>query len=518
MFMLHFCLAFCKISHMKKNAKTFHYSCISICFCTGVAFSIIAFIATTIDLNIYLGPFLVVLAVFFFTLFNSLVFKRFGRIIFALLAGILFGALRTTQINTDRLSVSDLIGKKQDIEVIISNTPTFKNDSWRFESYSLSIDGGQVHFFSYISLPAQDITLETGDKLLLRATPSAGFGKYSLSISRPEVLLLSKPDPPSLFLRLRNWFSSELEQIFGAQNRDELALALGYLTGQKAFLSDELSTKLKIVGLSHVIVASGFHLGIIVNLAKRCFGKLSRFGAFFAAMFAIACFVSIVGLSASMLRAALICSISLWAWYFGRKIHPARLLLFAAAISLSLNPLYALDIAWQLSFASFAGLLLLAPLIKEFFYGSEKPGFIAESLIQSCCAQLCCLPLSIYTFGSFSMIGLISNLLIPPSIPLAMLLCLLAVLLSPVRGLGGLISFTAIRLLHFHVLVIEKLSSLKFGFIELKSGEPTTLLLFLIPIALFVFLKLRTKYDLRPLFVKPPLLEKSQKYGRIYSC
>ena len=99
-----------------------------------------------------------------------------------------------------------------------------------------------------------------------------------------------------------------------------------------------------------------------------------------------------------------------------------------------------------------------------------------------------------------------------------MLLCLLTVLFSPVRGLGDLISFAAIRLLHFHVFVIEKLSSLKFGFIELKSGEPATLLLFLIPIALFVFLKLRTKYDFRPLFVKPPLLEKSQKYGRIYSC
>jgi ComEC/Rec2-related protein len=458
------------------------------------------------------------LAAFFFTLFNSLVFKRLGRIIFAVLAGVLFGALRTTQINQDRLSATDYIEGKHDIEISISNNPILKNDSWRFESNSVFINGEQKRFFTYVSIPAQDFALETGDKLTLRAKPSTGFGKYSLSIARPELILISKPDPPSLFLKLRNWFSSELERLFGAQNTDELALALGYLTGQKTFLSDELNEKLKIVGLSHVIVASGFHLGIIVNLAKRCFGKLSRFGVLFAATIAIVCFVSITGLSASMLRAALICVLSLFAWYFVRKFHPARLLLFAAAISLTINPLYALDVAWQLSFASFAGLLLLAPLIKEFFYGQEKPGFIPESLIQSCSAQLCCLPLSIYTFGSFSIIGLISNLLISPSIPLVMLLSLLAVIFSPVRGLGDFIVFVATHLLRLHIFIIEKLSSLKFGFIELENGNTATLLLFLVPIILFVFLKLRTKFDFRPLFVRPPLLEKSQKYGRIYSC
>jgi competence protein ComEC len=234
-------------------------------------------------------------------------------------------------------------------------------------------------------------------------------------------------------------------------------------------------------------------------------------------MIAIFCFVSVTGLSASMLRAALISSMSLFAWYFGRKFHPARLLLFAAAISLAINPLYALDVAWQLSFASFAGLLLLAPLFKEFFYGSEKANFIAESVIQSSAAQLCCLPLSIYTFGSFSLIGLISSLLIPPSIPLAMLLCLLSVLFSPVYGVGELLGIITRTLLSLHVQIIQKLSSLNFGFIELESGDPKALLLFLLPVLLLIFLKIRTKFDFRPLFVRPPLLEKSRKYGRIYS-
>jgi competence protein ComEC len=457
------------------------------------------------------------LAAFFFTLFNSLIFRRHGKVFFALMAGTLFGALCTAQINQDRSFATSLIHKPQVIELIIGNTPTLKNNTWRFESSSLFVSGKKKHFFTYVSLPAGDFTLEPGDKLTLHAIPNAGFGKYNLSISRPELISISKPDPPSPFLSLSTKFSSELERLFDAEHRDELALALGYLTGQKTYLSDELSEELKVVGLSHVIVASGFHLGIIVSLVKKTFGKLSRFGAIFASMIAIFCFVSVTGLSASMLRAALISSMSLFAWYFGRKFHPARLLLFAAAISLAINPLYALDVAWQLSFASFAGLLLLAPLFKEFFYGSEKANFIAESVIQSSAAQLCCLPLSIYTFGSFSLIGLISSLLIPPSIPLAMLLCLLSVLFSPVYGVGELLGIITRTLLSLHVQIIQKLSSLNFGFIELESGDPKALLLFLLPVLLLIFLKIRTKFDFRPLFVRPPLLEKSRKYGRIYS-
>ena len=499
---------------MKKNAKKINYSCISLCFCVGVVFLIV--ISINNQFNIHF--FSVAAAAFFFTLFNSFVFKSFGRIFFALLAGMLFGILRTDKINHDRLDVESCIGSQHEVMITVSNTPVIKNKTWRFESNSILIDGEKKRIFTYTSLPIGDFTLEPGNRLTLKAMPSAGFGKYSLYFSRPELLEISKPDPPSFFQQLRTRFSKKLEQLFGTQSQDEFALALGYLTGEKSFLSEDLSNKLKFVGLSHVVVASGFHLGIIVELAKKSFGKLSRFGAVFASAIAIITFVSVTGLSASILRAALISSLSLFAWYFGRKFHPARLLLYAAAISLTINPLYALDIAWQLSFASFAGLLLLAPLLQDYFYGSEKPGFIASAFIQSTAAQLCCLPLSIYSFGSFSLIGLISNLLIPPTIPLAMLLSLSCVLFAPVDGLGDFLVFSAKSLFGLHVWIIKKLSSLKFGFVTLESNNKLALLLFLIPIAIFLFLKLRTRYDFRPLFIKPPLLEKSRKDGKIYSC
>lgn len=501
---------------MKKNATKikYHNSCILLCFCAGTILSIIAFIG----LNIRFNVFLITTIAFFFTLFNTFVFKAFGRVFFAVLAGILFGTLRTEKINQDRAEASELIGRTGTIELFVANSPRVKNGTWRFESNSLFLDGKRKHVSSYISLPTGDFTLEPGDKLTLHATPSAGFGKYALYISRPELLLISKPDPPSFFLRLRTNFSKKLEQLFGAESYDELALALGYLTGEKSYLSDELSEKLKVVGLSHVVVASGFHLGIIVSLAKKSFGKLSRFGVLFASAIVIFCFVSITGLSASMLRAGLISGLSLFTWYFGRKFHPGRLLLLAATISLVFNPLYALDIAWWLSFAAFTGLLLLAPLLQEFFYGSDQAGFLARTTMQSIAAQLCCLPLSIYSFGSFSALGLLSSLLIPPTIPLVMLLSVLCVVFAPVVGLGDLLVVTTKTLLDFHLLAIEKLSSLKFGYFLFESGNFTTFLLFLVPISIFLYLKIRTKFDFRPLFVRPPLLEKSQKYGRIYSC
>ena len=416
------------------------------------------------------------------------------------------------------LKPQKMIGRTCVVELVISNTPRVKNGSWRFESDSFLINREKKRVSSYISLPVGDYSLESGDKLTLRAVPSTGFEKYDLYLSRPELILISKPDPPSFFLRLRTFFSKKLEQLFGAESQDELALALGYLTGEKSYMSEELSEKLKIAGLSHIVVASGFHLGILVGLAKNSFGKLSRFGAIFASALVIICFMSIAGLSASILRAALISGLSLFAWYFGRKFHPGRLLLLAMAISLIYNPLYVLDVAWQLSFASFAGLLLLVPLFKKFFYDSEKLNFIADSILQSTAAQLCCLPFSIFSFGSFSILGLISNLLVSPSIPVVMLLSVLSVVLAPVPGLEDLIVAATKTLLRFHLAVIEKLASLKFGYFSLESGNILAFLLVLVPILLFLYLKLRTKFDFRPLYVRPPILEKSRKYGRIYSC
>ena len=143
----------------------------------------------------------------------------------------------------------------------------------------------------------------------------------------------------------------------------QASLGIGFLTGQRSTLPDSLDEQLRIVGLTHIVVASGYNLTILVRFARRLFVRYSKYWATVSASVMICGFVLVTGFSPSMSRAALVTGLSLAAWYYGRKIHPLVLLLFAAAITVLINPSFLWgDIGWALSFTAFAGVMLLAPL------------------------------------------------------------------------------------------------------------------------------------------------------------
>jgi hypothetical protein len=90
-------------------------------------------------------------------------------------------------------------------------------------------------------------------------------------------------------------------------------------------------------------------------------------------------FMAITGWSASMTRAGLVAGLSLWAWYYGRKFHPVTLLAIAASVTATVYPPYAWgDIGWALSFAAFAGVMIIAPIVTSYFFGSEKVPFVGN--------------------------------------------------------------------------------------------------------------------------------------------
>ena len=92
-------------------------------------------------------------------------------------------------------------------------------------------------------------------------------------------------------------------------------------------------------------------------------------------------------------------------------MHPVRLLAYVAALSAGLFPEKFLSLGWQLSFASYAGILLLLPPLEKYFYPNHRPGYIATMVLVSISAQL-------------SLLGILSNLIITPLIAPTMALAL----------------------------------------------------------------------------------------------
>lgn len=167
------------------------------------------------------------------------------------------------------------------------------------------------------------------------------------------------------------------------------------------------------------------------------------------------------------------------------------------------------NLAWQLSFASYAGIIFLTPLVTKFLYGKQKPGYFPSLIIASISAQLFCLPLTIYYFGIFPILALVSNVLITPTIPLVMFgTILLAIMhLKPVV-------FVVQKIISFQQFIVGNVASQSWASFDFGTGQGTVFLIYLPILAVIILLKWRTKHSFRPSYE----LAESPDYGKIYLC
>lgn len=316
------------------------------------------------------------------------------------------------------ISVEGLV--KYDIDVQSSGQMTVRLDNLR-------ILGKRVDGNLWVTASSADI--KRGDIITVQGKIQKGFGNYSGVIYRANIQKIIHPNPGDVGRVVRDWFSDGIRRTIP---EPEASLGVGYLVGQRIALPPDLTTALQIVGLTHIVVASGYNLTIIIRFVRRIFMRISKYFATFMSFLSMTAFILITGFSPSMVRAGLVASLSLLAWYYGRKFHPIILLGIAIAITLLINPAYAWgDLGWQLSFAAFAGVMIIAPLGQRYFFGDEKPGLIRQILGETVSAQIATAPIIIFSFGQFSNIAVISNLLILPLIPVTMLATFIA-------GVGGL--------------------------------------------------------------------------------
>ncbi|MBR0242501.1 YebC/PmpR family DNA-binding transcriptional regulator [Candidatus Saccharibacteria bacterium] len=288
----------------------------------------------------------------------------------------------------------------------------------------------------------------------------------------------------------RDWFAGRIESIVP---ETEAKLGLSYLLGLKAGLPKDLSESLRAVGLTHIVVASGAHLAILVEIAKKIFGKISRFAGVLFSGVLIVLFMAMVGWTPSILRAGVMSVLTLITWYFGRKMAPWRIILLTAAGTLLINPDFITNLGWLLSFASFIGIMILGPKVTRFFYGKKKPGFIASMIITTISATLMTLPITLYYFGQISLISVLANLLILPTLPYAMGLTFLTGVLADIPGLGTIISWCATKLLDFHIFIVELFGEWTQFLIKIEKYQMWVYILYIVVLGPFLIGLIRRK-------------------------
>ncbi|HEX5448356.1 MAG TPA: ComEC/Rec2 family competence protein, partial [Candidatus Saccharimonadales bacterium] len=152
----------------------------------------------------------------------------------------------------------------------------------------------------------------------------------------------------------------------GMQNalpEPEASFGMGLLIGQRNTLPQSITNQLIIVGLIHIVAVSGYNLTILVRAVSRL--RLgSKYQRLLISLALIAVFVLMTGFVASIVRAAIVSVLSLWAWYYGRQIKPMVIIAFTAALTALINPFYIWgDLGWYLSFLAFFGILVIGPIV-----------------------------------------------------------------------------------------------------------------------------------------------------------
>ena len=306
---------------------------------------------------------------------------------------------------------------------------------------------------------SSEADIKRGDIVEARGQISEGFGGIAATIYRAELVHVQRPEPGDVARQVRDGFADKVRL---AVDEPAVSLGLGYLLGQRRGLPNELSQALQAAGLTHIVVASGYNLTILVRIARRLFVKVSKYLATLAASAMTLGFMAVTGMSPSMARAGLVTGLALLAWYYGRKFHPLVLLPFAAAVTLFVQPSYGWgDLGWQLSFAAFAGVMIVAPLGQRYFFGEAKPGLLRQILGETVAAYIVTLPILLLAFGQVSVVAIVANILVLPLVPLAMLLTFLTGLaVMAIPTLGMIIGQGLEGLLNYMIWVAETLAGL----------------------------------------------------------
>ena len=238
--------------------------------------------------------------------------------ILTLLVCFSFGQHRGSEFVLKKQAYSSLYGHKLNIRVTALNDGSYGSLS------QFSFDGGQV-------------ILGNGQKLVGKIQVS-GFGTNAV-FQNDDVDIYGKLMPSSGAYQGRISFASltvirhhptivgDIRRKFSAGMQSALpeplaSFAMGLLIGQRSTLPASVKQDLLMVGLTHIIAVSGYNLTIMLGASQRLAGKRSKRLTTLLTFCLMGLFLLMTGASASIVRAAIVSTLSIAAGYYGRSFKP----------------------------------------------------------------------------------------------------------------------------------------------------------------------------------------------------
>lgn len=336
----------------------------------------------------------------------------------------------------------------------------------RFENRSVSVTGDVTETDKYgftLSVVASSGTLdkstrirvyydyeypvETGDRvyasLSLSDSGKDGYAYGEYLSATGEISRIDSGRSENMLTAVRKYFSSVIDDRFSDFSA---GVAKAVLLGNDSEISPELYFAYRRSGISHILVISGFHMSIILMSAYVVLSN-TVLGRRYAGIICIALtllFSLFVGFTPSVSRAAIMCIAVFTGGSLNYKNDSFTSLFIALGILLVVNPYSVFAVGLQLSFLCSLGIITLSPVVER-AVAKIKSSYLRfgvkqlTSVVYSAVAALFSFPVIWYSFGEFSVISPISNVLAIPLSGAATVFGYIGIIIPPVSYVSDIL-------------------------------------------------------------------------------
>ena len=247
----------------------------------------------------------------------------------------------------------------------------------------------------------------------------------ALFIVDREIEVISKPSQWASWLgSIRNGLRDH------SGDGDSGSLIPGMVLGDTSKQTAVFKEQMKRSGLTHLVAVSGANFAIVSSfvlwLMQFPFKKKSY--RLFATSIALICFIALVRPSPSVLRAAAMAAVLIFAQSSSRATDSIPALGFAMAAVVIGDPWQARDAGFALSVLATAGLLIFAPIIRDRLPINKK---FAGAVAPPIAAMIFCSPVVVALSGYISPMSIIANILAAPVVAPITIVGFIAALFSP---------------------------------------------------------------------------------------
>ena len=253
---------------------------------------------------------------------------------------------------------------------------------------------------------------------------------------------------------VRTWFESNVQNVF---TEPQASLLLGLMTGTTSSLPGYLSDAFRTAGLSHIVAVSGYNVTIVLLILSGllCWLPIRRRIPILA--MALVAYGILTGASPPVMRAVIMGILGLLAILAERQTTPRLTILWTAFFMVLWRPQsIAFDVSFQLSFLAVIGLMELSPWLSKILKRVPDTLGIRTSLAATLAAQIATIPLTVFTFRQISLVAPLTNILVAPLIPVAMLSGFVATLAGMLwMPLGLALGYPAWAVLELIILIAK---------------------------------------------------------------